>query len=75
MTTPRTSTKETPFRLAYGTKAMLPTELMIGSPRTMHFQGKNNDEDLRKNLDLIEEKRERSNIQKEAYKSAGEGKE
>lgn len=71
-TTPRTSTKETPFILAYGTKAMLPVELMIGSLCTMHFQGKNNDEDLRQNLDLIEEKHERSNVRRATYKSTVE---
>lgn len=41
--------KETPFNLAYGTEAMLPTKLMFLSARTMHFQEKNNDEDLIQN--------------------------
>lgn len=60
--TPRTSMKEPPFILTYDTKVMLSLELMIGSPCTLHFQGKNNDEELRQNLDLIEEKHDRSNI-------------
>lgn len=65
--------KEIPFCLAYDREAMMPTKLMIGSPRTMHFLGKNNDEGQMQNLELIEEKRERSNVWEMTYKSAVEG--
>ena len=56
-TTPRTSTNEAPFSLAYGTEEVLPTKLMIGLIRTTHFQSQENDKDLRQNLDLLEERR------------------
>lgn len=39
----------------------------------MHFQVKNNDEDLRHNLYVIEEKHDQSNVRQAAYKSAVEG--
>lgn len=39
-TTPRTSTKETLFSMTYDTEVMLPAELMIRSPRTIHFPKK-----------------------------------
>lgn len=70
--TPRTSTKETPFSITYDTKAMFPVELTIGSFRTTYFEEENNDKDSRANLDLIEEKHERSNIRQAAYKNVVE---
>ena len=36
-TTPKTATGETPFRLAYGTEAVLPVEISMGSPRVEMF--------------------------------------
>lgn len=68
-TTPRVHMKETPFSQTYDTEAMLPMELTIGSLRTTYFKEADNDKDLRANLDLIEEKCERSNIRQATYKN------
>ncbi|XP_074378275.1 uncharacterized protein LOC141719796 [Apium graveolens] len=54
-TSPRTSTGETPFKLAYGTEAMLPIEVGSPSHREINFDEVANEEGLRTNLELIEE--------------------
>ncbi|KAI3523816.1 hypothetical protein L1887_02241 [Cichorium endivia] len=71
-TTPRTSTNETPFKLTYGTEAVLPPEIFIGSLRTTEFTEEKNNQDLRLNLDILEEKRELANIRQACYKAATE---
>ncbi|XP_071728435.1 uncharacterized protein [Rutidosis leptorrhynchoides] len=55
-TTPKRSNRETPFSLAYGTEAVLPTEIQVLSTRTANTE--DNEENLRLNLDLVEEIRE-----------------
>lgn len=60
--------KENPFSLTYDTEAMLTVELRVGSLRTTHFYEANNKKDLRANLDLIEERREQSNIRQATNK-------
>ncbi|XP_074323458.1 uncharacterized protein LOC141660375 [Apium graveolens] len=57
-TIPRSSTGETPFRLAYGTDALIPVEVGLESYRTEVFNVKTNEFGLRANLDLFEEERE-----------------
>ncbi|GJT25584.1 reverse transcriptase domain-containing protein [Tanacetum coccineum] len=57
-TTPKTSNGETPFSLAYGTEAVIPTEIGIPTRRTIQRSDKENEEALRLNLNLIEERRE-----------------
>ncbi|GJZ41986.1 reverse transcriptase domain-containing protein [Tanacetum coccineum] len=57
-TTPETSNGETPFSLAYGTKAVIPAELGIPTRRTIQGSDKENEEALRMNLNLLEEQRE-----------------
>ncbi|XP_072074432.1 uncharacterized protein [Arachis hypogaea] len=54
-TTPQTSTKETPFRLVYGSEAMVPLEISQSSFRT---QLGTQDEARRAELDTIEEIRD-----------------
>ena len=53
-TLPRRSTRETPFAMTYGAKAVIPLEA--------NFPPNNNDELLGESLDLIEERRERAMI-------------
>ena len=53
----RTPTGETPFRLAYGSEAVIPAEVHMANHRVMMYQDKDNEEQLRLNLDLIEEVR------------------
>uniref|UniRef100_A0A2N9GA07 Uncharacterized protein n=1 Tax=Fagus sylvatica TaxID=28930 RepID=A0A2N9GA07_FAGSY len=59
-TTVRTPTKETPFKLTYGTEAVIPVEIGLTTLRTtFHKEGKNEGQ-LRLNLDLLDEARERA---------------
>ncbi|XP_019236424.1 PREDICTED: uncharacterized protein LOC109216694 [Nicotiana attenuata] len=57
-TAAKTSTGETPFSLAYGDEALIPVE--IGEPSTRYAQAteESNEEEMRINLDLLEERRE-----------------
>nr|XP_017250755.1 PREDICTED: uncharacterized protein LOC108221384 [Daucus carota subsp. sativus] len=57
-TTPRSSTGETPFRLAYGTDSLVSVEVGLESYRTRVFNPDTNEYGLRGNLDLLEEERE-----------------
>ena len=56
-TTVRTLTGETPFKLTYGSKAVIPAEIHMANHRVTMYQGKDNEEQLRLNLDLIDEVR------------------
>ena len=56
--TQRSVTRETPFALAFGTEAVAPVEVGIKSPRVKLASEKQNDEALRLNLELLDEKRE-----------------
>ncbi|XP_075640322.1 uncharacterized protein LOC142612077 [Castanea sativa] len=56
-TTMRTPTGETPFKLAYGSEAVIPVEMHMAKHRVMKYQDKDNEEQLRLNLDLIDEVR------------------
>ena len=55
-TTCKSSTKETPFALAFGTEAVAPVEVGLTSPRIELATVEHNDEALRLNLDLLDEK-------------------
>ena len=61
-TTPRRSTEETPFSMTYGAEVVIPLETGFPTSRTSSFNPSDNDEQLKKNLDLIEEKRENAMI-------------
>ena len=56
--TPRRSTGETPFSMTYGAEAVIPLETGFPTLRISSFNLNDNDEHLKKKLDLIEEKRE-----------------
>ena len=66
-TTPRRSTGETPFSLTYGTEVVIPLETGFPTTRTSSFNPKDNDEQLARNLDLIEEKRADAMVQLAYY--------
>ena len=57
-TTRKSATQETPFALAFGTEAVAPVEVGLKSPRIEFASAEHNEEVLRQNLDLLEEKRE-----------------
>ncbi|GJW16331.1 reverse transcriptase domain-containing protein [Tanacetum coccineum] len=61
-TTPKTSNGETPFSLAYGTKAVIPAKIGIPTRRTIQGPDEENEEALRMNFNLLEERREIAEI-------------
>ena len=66
-TTHRRSTGETPFSMTYEAEAVIPLESGFPTTRTSLFSPKDNDEQLARNLDLIEEKRENAMVQLAHY--------
>nr|XP_025616499.1 uncharacterized protein LOC112708784 [Arachis hypogaea] len=62
-TTTHSTTKETPFRLVYGSEAMIPMEVSQGSMRTI---AEDHDKARQAELDLIEEIRETAAIRHRA---------
>ena len=59
-TTCKSATRETPFALAFGTEVVVPVEVGLESPRVKFVSTERNEETLRLNLDLLEEKREQA---------------
>ena len=57
MTTVRTLTGETPFKLAYRSEAVIPAEVHMANHRVIMYQDKDNEEQLRLSLDLLDEVR------------------
>ena len=66
-TTPRRSIRETPFSMSYGVEAVILIETSFPTLRTQSFNPSNNDELLKKSLDLIEEIRESVMVQLAYY--------
>ena len=66
-TTARKSTGETPFTLAYGVEAVIPLEVGIPTTRTTDFAVETNKDNLRKDLDLLEERRDLAIVQLASY--------
>ncbi|GJY96952.1 reverse transcriptase domain-containing protein [Tanacetum coccineum] len=58
----KSSHGDTPFFLTYGTEAVIPAKIGMPTYRTAAVDTVHNDEELRLNLDLLEEKRERAAI-------------
>ena len=59
-TTMRTSTGETPFRLTCGIEAVIPVEVGVTSIRQETFNEEYNDDELRLNLDYLDEVRDKA---------------
>ena len=53
--------------MTYGAKVVIPLETGFPTKRTSSFNSKDNDEQLTRNLDLIEEKRENAMVQLTYY--------
>jgi hypothetical protein len=66
-TTARTSTGETPFSLAYGMEAVIPTESEVPTARHELTTEMQNWEDMCHELDTVDERRERASIRMAAY--------
>ena len=56
-TTVKTPIGETPFKLAYGSEAVITAEVHMANRRVMKYQDEDNEEQLCLNLDLIDEVR------------------
>uniref|UniRef100_A0A2N9GBC9 Integrase catalytic domain-containing protein n=1 Tax=Fagus sylvatica TaxID=28930 RepID=A0A2N9GBC9_FAGSY len=59
-TTVRTPTKETPFKLTFGTEAVIPVEIGLTTFRTTFHREEENEGQLRLNLDLLDETSEKA---------------
>jgi ribonuclease HI len=66
-TTARTPTGETPFRLTYGTEAVIPVEIGLTTWRTNNYDEESNDDQLRSNLDLVDEVRDQAEARTRVY--------
>lgn len=66
-TTTRTPTGETPFRLTYGTEAVIPVEVGVTSVRRGTFKEGCNDDELRLNLDCLDEVRDNASNKMTKY--------
>ena len=62
------SNGETPFSLTYGSEAVIPAEIGMPTHRTMMVREGMNDEEIRLNLDLLQERREEAAIREAKYK-------
>ena len=62
-TTPRKSTGETPISMTYGAEVVILLESGFPTMRSSAFTSEGNDELLKRNLDLIEERRENDRVQ------------
>nr|GEW14192.1 reverse transcriptase domain-containing protein [Tanacetum cinerariifolium] len=58
----KSSHGDTPFSITYGTEAVIPADIEMPTYRTAAVDVVYNDEELRLNLDLLEERRERAAI-------------
>ena len=66
-TMPRKSTGETSFSMTYGAEAVIPLENSFPTMRSSTFTSDRNNELLKKNLDLIEKRRENAMVQLAYY--------
>nr|GEX92554.1 reverse transcriptase domain-containing protein [Tanacetum cinerariifolium] len=65
----KSSHGDTPFSLTYGTEAVIPAEIGMPTYRTAAIDVVNNDKELRLNLNLLEERRERAAVCESRAKS------
>ena len=66
-TTARTLTRETPFRLTYGTEAIIPVEVEVASIRREVLHEEDNDDQLRINLDCLDKVRDKASSRMMIY--------
>ena len=66
-TTARTPTGETPFRLTYGTEAVIRVKVGVTSTKREVFHKERNDDHLQINLDCLDEVREKASIKVTKY--------
>ncbi|KAK1435491.1 hypothetical protein QVD17_01255 [Tagetes erecta] len=67
-TTEKTSNGISPFKLVFGSEAMIPTEIGVESPRRAVFDPVNNSNEVLLNLSLTEELRDKARLREARYK-------
>ncbi|GFS37978.1 hypothetical protein Acr_00g0055000 [Actinidia rufa] len=67
-TTSRIPTGKTPYSMVFGTESVILVEIGMPSFRTSKFDNESNEAELRLNLDLLEERREKAELRQAAYK-------
>ena len=65
----RTPTGEPPFKLAYGSEAVIPAEVHMANHRVVKYRDEDNEEKLHLNLDLIVEIRMNAEQRTTRYKN------
>ena len=65
----RTPIGETPFKIAYGSEAMIPAKVHMANHMVMKYQDEDNEEQLHLNLDLIDELRMNTEQRTARYKN------
>ncbi|GKF65198.1 reverse transcriptase domain-containing protein [Tanacetum coccineum] len=65
----KSSNRDTPFSLTYGTEAVIPAEIGMPTLRTIEVDLVQNNEALEINLDLLEERREQAAIREAKSKA------
>lgn len=68
-TTARKATKETPFSLVYGSEAVIPAEIGMPTYWVTSFEESSNEDGLKHNLDMLEEKRKIASLREAKYKA------
>ena len=63
----RTPTGETPFRLTYGSEAVIPVEVEVSSIRREVWHKEDNNDQLRINLDCLDEVRDKASSKMMIY--------
>ena len=69
-TTTRVPIGETPFKLTFGTEAVIPMEVGLTSFRVKDYEDQKNQQELNCNLDLIDEVREEAMKRMAKHKEA-----
>ncbi|GFS29093.1 hypothetical protein Acr_00g0005320 [Actinidia rufa] len=64
----RIPTGEMPYSIVYGTESVILVEIGMPSYKPSNFDNNINEVELRLNLDLFDEKRERAEVRQDAYK-------
>jgi len=65
---PKKGTGETPYRLTYGSEAVIPVEIGMPSLRVQQYNPETNQLEQRLCLDLLEERREQASAYAENYR-------
>ncbi|GJV86216.1 reverse transcriptase domain-containing protein [Tanacetum coccineum] len=68
ITVPKSSYEETPFSLTYCSKAVIPSKINVETERVEIFEASKNDERIRENLDLLEQRMEIASIGEAIHK-------